>query len=340
MTTVASSAQSYRGERLQSIIDSVVPTINGTLEKTSRPKILQSARDTIQRFEREYLSGKFHDTEAIKTHERIINTLKLVSDAFAQNDTEWKQVELAEEVLDKKILDFKRLLIKHDQQIQEHVQEHKQIKAHVQTLNKEIDSLVNLSSVQSKFDYIHTLEQNKGRMESEIEEKKKYEMFMLQCAEKHFNISGEREIRELIHKYYSLTQNYEEWNLSFVKMSEDFQLQRIESESEKRNLMTSILEQQRKLLKLPDLDNIRTSMADLQSASLDAKLRVNTDETDLLSLKNAVESLCSYLSVFKSRDSKATKTFVGQLESVENFCTDTKDVLRRLEVTNRAVNRK
>ncbi|XP_075259076.1 uncharacterized protein LOC142350932 [Convolutriloba macropyga] len=316
----------YRNNRVQNLIEITSSKQN---EGRQRPLILTAAKETIENFERQYLCGRFHDPCA-KTHEQIIRTLQSVSENFSDNDDEWKQVQLAEEILEKKTVDFQTILLKHADEIGKHVEEHKLIKEQVAKLKNDIEKISDLSDMQFKMKYIQQMESEKAKLEEQLKEREKYEKFMQICAEKHFSMMGDNEVAELMGKYYSLKENYAEWAKNFSQMQEDFLQKRKETEEEKRHLMTNILQKQKSLSLLPDLDNLRARTTDIQQSILDEKLKVNSNESDLLTLKNAVENLYSYLSATSYKRSKLKKNLYEQLDFVVQYCKDTQEILRKI----------
>ena len=101
------------------------------------------------------------------------------------------------------------------------------------------------------------------------------------------------------------------------------------AESRKLELSTSIIDHQRKISQLPDLDSLRAKITDLQSEILAKKLAINNHETDLVTLKNAVENLYSYLPDSKLRQMKTPKTIIGQLDYLLKWSKDMQAVLEK-----------
>ena len=162
--------------------------------------ILTAARDTIERFQKDYICGKRHGP-CSTTHGNIIQKLSEVTENYSQIVDQNEKLEMEEEQIERNVVIFQKMMLKHSGRVHEHVVEHRKIKEQVKKLNNEIDQLCNLAEIEEKMKRIQKMERRKHEMQREILSKEDIEQFMLLCSERHFNMMGYNEVNELIDKY-------------------------------------------------------------------------------------------------------------------------------------------
>ena len=99
-------------------------------------------------------------------------------------------------------------------------------------------------------------------------------------------------------EFQSLRESHEDLQNACADKMDAMRLARMENKKYKMKLQTDILEDQRLMTSIPDVDMRRVAIVDIEREILANEVRTNQKEAELLELQLAADTLYDYLEKF------------------------------------------